>query len=103
MKKIKKFDYDINISFDGDFSSVTTVNRFVKNEKQLWHEISPYDLFESDDGDMCGDVITLTNVDINGEKWEFTIEVTETEPSQDYSSYGKWYPTEILIMDKIKL
>ena len=44
--------------------------------------------------------VRVTNLLINGKRWNFTVKFMKKVPAIDYSSYGKWYADEIEITDK---
>jgi hypothetical protein len=49
------------------------------------------------------DPVKIKNKLINGERWNFTIEVTRTVPAQDFSCYGSWFVESIRVVDKVKV
>ena len=85
-----------NIDVEGDFASLD-ISTFKKSYLYDWC-MPCFQDYEKDP-----EPIKIQNMSINGDLWNFTINPIETEPSPDYSSYGKWYVTKIEIVDKVKV
>lgn len=93
----------MKITYDKDFNDVDILNKYCKQDEYLWDALGLNDIDEDNDGDPTGSFECWTNVSINGELWEFKIEITESEPAIDYSCYGSYITTEVKLFDKQKL